>query len=310
MGSRRTCSVVICAYTEDRWSLLVKAVESVQKQRSAPIEILLCIDHNDDLRRRVERYWSDGRAGAIPVTVLANKYDGHLGSARNTAAEVARGDVIAFLDDDACAEDDWLEVLLAPYDDEHVVAVGGAPHPVYETRRPRWFPFEFDWVFGCTYRGLPETLAPLRHLIGANMSVRRRALADIGGFHSDNHDDMDMCHRLAHERPGDRVMFEPRAVVRHFVTAERVTWHYFWRRCFFVNRGKVKAFADMESAANLAAERSFVARTLSKGVLRGARDAFAGDAGGLARVAAIVAGVSLAGLGHLVGRVELRHARR
>jgi hypothetical protein len=186
-----------------------------------------------------------------------------------------------------------------------VVAVGGSPQPLYETHRPRWFPFEFDWVFGCSYRGLPETLSPLAHLIGANMSVRRQALAEIGGFHSDNHDDMDMCHRLAHHRPDDLVLYEPKAIVRHFVPAQRLTWRYFWRRCFFVNRGKVEAFANLGSAGNLSAERAFVRRAMARGTSDGCRDALHGDPWGLARASAIVIGVSLAAGGHLVGRVEL-----
>ena len=49
------------------------------------------------------------------------------------------------------------------------------------------------------------------------MSVRRAALADIGGFHSDNHDDMDMCHRLKDRRPAEQIVYEPMARVQHFV---------------------------------------------------------------------------------------------
>jgi cellulose synthase/poly-beta-1,6-N-acetylglucosamine synthase-like glycosyltransferase len=299
-------SVIICAYTEDRWALLAKAVESVQKQSRPPLEILICIDHNEALFSRARKFWFGAHDDPdLPISIIANKYAGHLGSARNTAAELARGDILAFLDDDAAADDDWLETLLPVYDDDAVVAVGGAPHPVYETRRPHWFPFEFDWVFGCTYRGLPETRGPLAHLIGANMSVRRHALAEIGGFHSDDHDDMDMCHRLAHHRPNDQLLFEPNAIVRHFVRAERVTWRYFWRRCFWVNRSKVTALQQMEGAANLSAERAFVLRAISRGTRDGLRDALRGDLWGIVRAISIIIGVTLAAAGHIVGRVQL-----
>jgi glycosyltransferase involved in cell wall biosynthesis len=141
-----TVSVIICAYTEDRWSLLGDCVASVEAQTAPPIEIILCIDHNEELLRRSEKHFGMGRpAGAIPLTVVANKYDGHLGSARNTAADIASGEVLAFLDDDASAAVDWLEQLIAPYSDPTVAAVGGAPLPVFEKHRPRWFPREFDW---------------------------------------------------------------------------------------------------------------------------------------------------------------------
>lgn len=299
-------SVIICAYTENRWGLLVKSVESVQKQTRRPLEILLCIDHNDGLLARARQFWSQNHGESdVPITVVANKYDGHLGSARNTAAEIARGDILAFIDDDAAAERDWLQTLINAYENDSVVAVGGAPLPVYETPRPHWFPFEFDWVFGCTYRGLPETRGPLAHLIGANMSVRRLALVEIGGFQSDDHDDMDMCHRLAHQRPSDQLLFEPNAIVWHFVPTERMTWRTFCRRCFFVNRGKVEAFEHMKEAANLSAERAFVIRSVSRGTTEGVRQALHGDLWGLARAASIIVGVVLAGAGHIVGRLEL-----
>jgi glycosyltransferase involved in cell wall biosynthesis len=305
-----TVSVVICAYTEDRWPLLLHSVESVQRQSLTPVEIIVCVDHNDSLLERCRRQWADqADSPSVPVVVLANKYQGRLGSARNSAAEVAQGDIVAFLDDDAWADPDWLDRLLAPYANDLVVAVGGAPVPEFEAARPGWFPFEFDWVFGCAYAGLPETQAPVARLIGANMSVRRLALAEIGGFHSDNHDDMDMCHRLKDRRPAEQIVYEPMARVHHFVPAVRTTWRYFWRRCFFVNKGKVGAFRQMKGAGNLSADIGFVGRALSHGVSRGLRQALKGDAWGAARAASILAGIVLAGSGHVAGRWQLRRAR-
>jgi glucosyl-dolichyl phosphate glucuronosyltransferase len=304
-----TVSVVVCAYTEDRWSLLVNCIASVEAQTAPPIEIILCIDHNEKLLQKSIQYFSEDRpTGTIPLRVVGNKYGGHLGSARNTAAEMAIGDVLAFLDDDAAAVADWLEQLIAPYSDPRVAAVGGAPLPIFEKQRPRWFPHEFDWVFGCVYSGLPSARAQLAHLIGANMSVRRLALQEINGFHSDNHDDMDMCHRLAFARY--KIVYEPQAVVNHFVPATRTTWSYFWRRCYFVNLGKVEAFANMKDAAHLGAEIAFVARIIAKSVPTGISQTVRGDWYGLARVSAMLAGVMLAGLGHLSGRFQLRRMGR
>ena len=304
-----TVSVVICAYTEDRWPLLLRSVASVQHQNRTPLELIVCVDHNDSLLERCRLQWGDHQdIPSVPVVVIANRYQGRLGSARNSAAEVARGDIVAFLDDDAWAEPDWLDLLVAPYGDESVVAVGGAPVPEFEGRRPGWFPFEFDWVFGCAYSGLPEQQAPVARLIGANMSVRRLALAEIGGFHSDNHDDMDMCHRLTHTVRGtDRLRTDgTRPPLR---SGNRTTWGYFWRRCFFVNKGKVRAFHHMEGAGNLSADVGFVRRALSRGVSKGLRQAFRGDGWGLARAASILAGIVLAGSGHVAGAWELRRER-
>lgn len=308
MPNRPTVTVVICAYTEDRWLLLQRAVASVEAQTFPPIEIIVCIDHNDRLLRMSEERFVDGRpAAARPLTVVANKGDGRLGSARNSAVELAQGEVVAFLDDDASASADWLDQLTVPYDEVRVAAVGGAPLPVFERGCPRWFPHEFYWVFGCAYRGLPTSRSPLAHLIGANMSARHSVLKEIGGFHSDNHDDMDMCHRIAHA--GYQVIYEPLATVQHSVPAARVTWDYFWRRCYFVNKGKVEAFANMERAASLGAELGFVTRIVPTGVMLEMRAVLRGDLYGLVRVAALMAGVAFAGFGHLSGKARLHRSR-
>jgi GT2 family glycosyltransferase len=96
------------------------------------------------------------------------------------------------------------------------------------------------------------------------MSVRRDVFEKIGGFHSIGFDDLDLCMRVATQCPGQDLLYEPRAIVHHFVPAQRVEWRYFWRRCFFVNREKVDAFAEMGEAANIRAEREFVWRALTE----------------------------------------------
>ena len=320
--SSTTATVIIPAYTMDRWDLLSRAVESVQSQTRPPLELILCIDRNPELFSRCQHEWgSQADPGGVPIHVVANRFDqddsgagAHVrahgakrrfgaGWARNTAAELAKGDILVFLDDDAFGDADWLEHLLAPYDDADVVAVGGAPLPAYETGRPPWFPWNFDWVFGCAYEGMPKQLAPLGHLIGANMSVRREAFEGIGGFHSIDFDDLDLCMRVAAACPGQQLLFEPRAIVHHYVPAQRVEWRYFWRRCFYVNREKVEAFADMGDAANIEAERAFVRKALTTQVAVELRTVSSGDVNGLRRLGAMGIGVAMAGLGHLVGQL-------
>ena len=75
-------SVVICTYTEDRWALLVRSVESVLRQDCEPLEVIVCVDHNDALLERCRLEWPPDRDEAsIPVVVIANKYEGRLASA-------------------------------------------------------------------------------------------------------------------------------------------------------------------------------------------------------------------------------------
>jgi glycosyltransferase involved in cell wall biosynthesis len=303
-GVNASVSVIICAYTKERWELLEKAVASALDQRHAPMEIILCIDHNPSL---VEDCRARFATPGSPIRVVENKYPGRLGSARNTAVEVARGDVIAFLDDDAAAGPDWLERLVELYSGEaEYMVIGGAPVPRYATRRPGWFPPEFDWVFGCAYSGLPLTRSPVRHVIGACMSARRDAITAVAGFHSDNHDDMDLCHRIAHRFGPGSVIYDPSIRVSHYVGEERVTWSYFRRRCYSVNRGKVRAFSDMKEAGNIRAEMQFALRSMFHDI---PRYILSGRPSGVARAGVTFLGLVLGALGHLHGKIDLRLGR-
>ena len=72
MPGTPTVSVVICAYTEDRWPQLKKCVASVVGQTSPPMEIIVCIDHNEALLRKSEAFFAKDRpAEASRVVVVA-----------------------------------------------------------------------------------------------------------------------------------------------------------------------------------------------------------------------------------------------
>jgi glucosyl-dolichyl phosphate glucuronosyltransferase len=241
---------------------------------------------------------------SVYVSVQGAKRRFGAGQARNTAAEHAIGEILAFIDDDAAAEATWIEELVKPYSDPAVLAVGGAPHPRYEGERPLWFPSQFDWVFGCAYEGLPTTTSPFLRLIGANMSVRAEALKRVGGFHSIDFDDMDMCHRVAALGGPASVVFTPSAIVRHYVPTQRTSWAHFWRKCFYVNREKVQAHREMGAASSFGPDVAFVVRTMTVGIISELRSVFRGDRHALLRIGAILVGVTSAGMGNVVGRAS------
>lgn len=285
-------SVVICAYTEDRWDDLQDAVESAAKQTLPADEMIVVIDHNDGLLRRA-------RAAFPRAVVIANDEPKGLSGARNTGWRTAAGQVVAFLDDDAVAEAGWADALLDPYSSPDVLGVGGRAVPAWDDAQPAWLPDEFLWVVGCSYRGLPEVAAPVRNLIGCNMSVRRDVLEAVGGFDtglgrtSDRPlgcEETDLCIRAAERFPGCHFIADPAAVVHHRVRLDRTRWSYFRDRCR--SEGVSKAWVTRRAGQNaaLSSERAHALKVLPAGVLRGLADAFHGDRSGLTRSAAIVAG--------------------
>jgi len=290
-----TTSVIICAYTESRWKQLLFAAESIRKQTAPVDELVIVIDHNDELRHRAEQ--------AMPwAQVIASSGPPGLSGARNTGIAASRGEVVLFLDDDAVAEPAWVSQLLAPYSDPHVLGVGGAAQPVWERSAPHWWPAEFGWVVGCSYRGQPETTAPVRNLMGCNMSLRRTVIEAVGGFNdvlgreADNAfgcEETELCIRARQLIPDGQFIFEPKAVVHHWVPGSRSSWSYFRARCRAEGVSKARVAHTVGRSAALSAEKLYTRRVLPAGVARNIRDGLGGDMAGFARAGAIAIGLSI-----------------
>src|ERR1035437_8899023 len=109
---RRDVTVVIPAYSFDRWELTCQAISSVLAQTVLPGELLLCIDHNRTMFERFQEYVGQLNASVPMVRVIESKYEGHQAASRTTGVECATGDYLVFLDDDASADPTWLEMML------------------------------------------------------------------------------------------------------------------------------------------------------------------------------------------------------
>lgn len=306
-------SVVVCAYTEDRWEDVLAAVASVRAQSRPALETLLVVDHNPALLDRLGKKYKE----AGDVRVLANAGPRGLSAGRNTGIAASRGDVVAFLDDDAVAERDWLARLAEGYADPRVMAVGGRTEPVWASgRRPDWFPEEFDWVVGCTYRGLPRGRVRVRNVLGGNASFRREAFDAAGGFATGigrdgnkrplGGEETELCIRLSRARPDAVLLIDDRAVIHHRVPETREHFRYFRTRTYAEGLSKALVARSVGAERGLESERRYTARVLPAGVVRGLRDALLGRPGGAGRAGAIVAGVLTAAGGYLVGSVRAR----
>jgi GT2 family glycosyltransferase len=306
-----SCSVIICAYTEKRWSDLVAAVESLQHQSVRPAEVIVVIDHNPALFQRVLSELPD-------VIAVENQEEHGLSGARNSGFAVAKGELIAYLDDDAVAAPNWLAELTKGYADPKVAGVGGASLPMWLEKQPTWFPEEFNWVVGCSYRGLPVTTATVRNMIGCNMSFRREVFDAIGGFRNGigrvdtrplGCEETELCIRASQHWPERVMLYEPNALVHHRVPASRARWSYFFARCYSEGLAKAAVARFVGSKDGLASEWKYSLQTLPNGVLRGVADAAVSfDPAGLARAVAIVAGLTATTAGYLVGRMSTNPA--
>jgi glycosyltransferase involved in cell wall biosynthesis len=303
-------SVVVCAHTEKRWTLLCETIDSLARQTHPAHEIILVIDHNPNMLTRCQTHF-----GSTPgVQVVPNVGNG-LPDARNTGVEHATGDVIAFIDDDAIAESDWLAQHAAAYDNPNescIMGVGGRIMPRWESHRPAWFPEEFNWTVGCTYVGIPLVRTRIRNPIGCNMSFTRRAFENGRRFKmgrkegtvKQNHDETEFSIRLRQEIPDCQIVFEPSARVHHFVPNSRLTAAFFFDRTFNEGRSKAKLSSMVGADDSLSTERSYTFKTLPLGVLRGLGDVFRLRFAGLARACMITLGLASTTSGYMIGLLD------
>lgn len=306
LGAGGSISVVVCTHSTDRWELLCEAVGSLESQTRSPDEILVVVDHNDALLERATKQFPDLKVVANAAPVRGP------GGARNTGMELADGSVIAFLDDDAVAEPTWLEELMSPFADPSVMIVGSLITPRWSAQPPPWFPEEFGWVLGCSYRGQVggHGIEAVRNVIANGMAVRR-ASAAAGPFRVDlgrvssvplGCEETEWCIRVGQKFPEAKILQVPQAVLHHHVPVERTTFGRFVRHCYAEGLSKAIVVTSVGTSDGLAAERHFVAATLSSGIGRRVLQAVSGDWRAVGQAGAMVIGLGSTTIGFVAGR--------
>ena len=301
-------TVVIACHDESNWAAIVGAIESVQMQLPFSPAIVVAVDHNAGLSERLRR--------EVPGITVAGNDSGNRGASgtRNAGALVAETEFLAFLDDDEIAEPDWLLHLLQPFADPAVVGTGGRYLPVWDVRRPHWFPDELAWVVGGHHTGMPTEAAPVRNVWSGNMAVRAEVFRSVGGFRTDfgkvgsrsRPEDTDLCIRMAAARAGGYWTYLPGAQIHHAVPANRSSFAFYLRRCYAEGRGKIELSDAVATDGTLDVERDYLRRTIPLGIRTHLHDA----ATAAGRASAIVAGISAAGAGAVVSTVQSKLRRR
>jgi len=305
-----TVSVIICAYTEERLRDIRDAVASVRQQTRPPEEIVLAVDSNLALGELLEAEFKG------QVRVVFNDTARGLSATRNAGIAAAQGDLVAFLDDDAVAEAEWLANLVALFDDSRVLAAGGRAILEWVRGRPFWLADDLDWAVGGSFTGLPLEQAQVRNPHGHNMCFRRDVFQEVGGFSVEvggigttprGGEEADLCLRALRRWPGMRVIFEPRAVIKHKVPPGKGSFLSIMRRAY--NEGFYKSWvqraADKNGASRpLTTEGSYLRHLLFRAIpsrlVRFWRPA------ALAQTAAIVLCIAAVGMGYLVGKGQFR----
>lgn len=263
-------SVVVCTYARDRYADFVEAVESVLEQTYDSVEVVLVVDGNEAVYDLVEADFGD-REG---IVTHCNDENHGVSYSRTRGAELASGDVVAFIDDDAVAEPNWVAELVDVYESTDALAVGGRMVGEWLAGRPWYLPEEFYWLVGVTHRGFAEDGAEVRNTFESNISFHRNVFLELGGFDPDlgptaneysHSEGAEIGARL--RATYDRgVVYTADAVVWHKVFEHRIQFSWLCERAF--EQGQSKRAMERRATATSEEEFGFLHTLLTEHVPR------------------------------------------
>ena len=240
-------TVILCTF--NRCGLLAAALESVahsQMRDGIAWEVLVADNNSSDRTREAVEEFRSRYPGHIRYLFVAKQGKSN---ALNAGIAAANGDVLAFMDDDVTVDSMWLQNLTAPLTDGKWAGSGGRIFPQWNSPPPRWL----------AERGWPAS-GPLVYFdrgteagvleqspVGTNMAFRKEMFARYGGFRTDlgprpgseiRNEDSEFARRLL--SGGERLYYEPSAVVYHMVPPERLNRRYFLTWWFDKGRSDVR----------------------------------------------------------------------
>jgi glycosyltransferase involved in cell wall biosynthesis len=251
----KALTILVC--THNRADLLRGALESLEVQSLPRDRFEVLVVDNASTDRTPEVVAECAARGLVDIRSIREMELG-LDAARNRGVREAAGEIVAFLDDDARARNDWAAEILAGFARHDAPILGGRVDLLWEAPRPAWFSdVLLRYLIHCDYGPdvVPVTSPPW--LYGTNVAFRRSLFQEIGLFRLDldrkgeslmGGGDTEFFKR-AHAG-GHRLLYLPSLVVRHLVPASRLTRAFFRERLFY--SGYTRAALGSEGTAGVA----------------------------------------------------------
>jgi glycosyltransferase involved in cell wall biosynthesis len=243
-GAKPTVSIVITSYTMERFDDLIELLESLHAQTYRNFETILVAERSTELYDKLGAYVEE--KGYQNCKVLFNAGPWGLSPARNMGIKEAKGDIIAFIDDDALAFPDWAEEMVKTYKDDSIIGVTGPAFPLWEDESMNWLPEEFYWIIGCTAWFDCNEMREVRNAWGNNMSFKKEGI-DSGGLFSNRLganggggglgkqefacEDTELSIRVR-KKTGGCILYNPNVSIKHRVYRYRLNWRFIARRAY------------------------------------------------------------------------------
>ena len=251
-------SVILC--THNRARTLATALESVAAQsisESVGWDVVVVDNNSSDETRQVTEDFQ--RRYPHRFRYFFEKQQG-ISHARNRGIREARGEILAFMDDDETAAPNWLQNLTANLHNGEWSGAGGRILSQWNCDRPKWLSDQSAFtlaplaVFDLGIKDGPLTETPF----GANMAFRREVFNTCGGFRTDlgrvgkgmlSGEDSELARRVI--AAGRRLRYEPSAVTYHPVEEFRVHRKYFLEWWFNKGRSDVREFGNQANKLHI-----------------------------------------------------------
>jgi GT2 family glycosyltransferase len=306
-------SIVVCTHSLDNFQNLMDAVDSLLNQSHKEMEIIIVVDGNEELYQRL----MEDYALQDKIEVVALKENVGLSAARNAGIRAARGDAIAFFDDDAVAEKKWVQNLVDIYQNLDASAVGGKILPIWLSPPPDYFPDEVGWLVGITQAGFAEEkVTEVRNTFGSNLSFRREVFEEVGLFSEKigfakrgtsiiQTAETELAWRMRNKL-GKGVIYNPEAIVYHKIPPSKTRVKLLLRRSFYQGYSKALLKRRSPSPGVLTTEQSYLKDLLFKYIPRRLKGIFSlsHSVMELKKLSFLVAVILSVGLGFVWGYVK------
>ena len=225
-------STIICTYNRERY--IGRVLEALRQESYSDFEVIVVDNNSTDGTLQTVRDFAAAHP-SFPMKIISEPRQG-LSYARNTGIESARGDILAFLDDDAIPRSGYLSQLARGMrEHSEAVGFGGRIVPLFEDcSAPKWLcRWTMGWVSGLD-KGEKDRLFRGREFpIGANMGLRCSAFADCGLFNTglgrcggdlSGGEEKDLFYRV--QAQGGKIVYLPEVTVDHVIPQKRTTRGY------------------------------------------------------------------------------------
>ena len=210
---------------------IFETIKSINNQSFKDFEIILSTN-----KKKLENNIIN-RLGKNVKIVKAPKYG--LAHGRNEGIKKAEGEIISFLDDDAIANEHWLQNLSKSFSNHRIGIIGGPIYPIWPkagVKSIKNSSLAKEWL---SLIDISSTKIIIDRVFGCNFSVKRALFSEFGLFNTQlgrknggflGGEDTEFCDRVKKKY---KILYDPNVIVSHLINSDRLTLKWIYKRAYY-----------------------------------------------------------------------------